>query len=374
LLVRRMGLLALVVGVSSAGASMAACAGSGSGPGGDDGGTTDDGASGDARHDGAGGDSSVHDGAVHDASHDAKDASDAGDGSGDDANEAGDDASEAGDDAREGGDDGGDAADGDAGDSSIADASDGGAGNDASDAGNGSDADAGAILGSIFVENYAGSQPQGMVFAAFYDTPQSSNCTTTVYGACTYNDCPNAADGGTPVSAGTLTVAGGALGNNGVALSPQANGTYTYQVNGALFSQGDTMSASASGANVPAFGPETVVGTGLVGITAPLANMQGMYTISTAQDLTVTWTGGESNAQVLIEVEGNSGMNTRYAYCLWDAAAGTGTIPSAALAGLANLGSGVFVWGEWRITNFTAGAYPLQFTALQFDFGQATLQ
>ena len=350
----RYGCLALLAGLAAGGASLAACSGSQDNPSGDDGGSAEGGGK-----DAAGGDSGGKDSGGKDATSDAHDGStmDAADGSGDDATEGGDDAS-----------------DGSTGD---ADATDGGgddASGDAADASDASSWDSSSVYGNVFFENVPNFNV-GVVSATFYSSPQPLfvGCTTTAYGACTHYDCPNQPDAGAPVGAGTLTATGGALGNGGVMITQGMGGSYQYQSMSSLMSQGDTMGISASGGTIPAFGPVDVVATGMITVTAPMPN--GMvYTINTAQDLSLTWTGGEANALALFEVSATFGASNRGAVCFFDATLGSGSLPAAAMSNLTGGSNTQFVYGQWRETDFTAGAYPLRSVAIQLGEGTASLQ
>jgi hypothetical protein len=380
-MMRRIGFVMLLAGVTAAGASLAACSSPGDNPGGDDGGPVGDGAGQDSGKDATGGDSGAKDSGGkdsggNDATSDAADGStsDGADGSGDDASEAGDDGSEAGDDATDGSN--GDATDGgnEASDADSGDAGDAADADDASDASDASVLDGGSVYGSIFFESVPAFNV-GAVGATFYPTPQPllGTCTTTSYGACTHYDCSNQADAGAPIGAGTLTVTGGTLGN-GVMITQGMGGSYQYQSMSALFAQGDTLGVSATGGTIPAFGPIDVVGTGIIAVTAPVPNGMGVYTINTAQALPLTWTGGEANALALFEVSANFGTGSRGVLCFYDATLGSSSIPSAAMSNLTGGSGPAFVYGQWRETDFTAGAYPLRAVALQLGEGQATLQ
>ena len=173
--------------------------------------------------------------------------------------------------------------------------------------------------------------------------------------------------GGTAVSAGTLTISGGTLAAP-VMVAPSAD-TYSYTAS-TLFSAGQTLVVSASGATVPSFGPDSVVAPGLPVLTAPAASA-GAYTIATTADLTVTWTGGESGDLFFIE-----GVDTSNAYfvCEWDASLGSGTVPQAVLAGLAGQSNAFLAYAQFATTTFTVGGYSISESALPYSGGTATFQ
>jgi hypothetical protein len=108
--------------------------------------------------------------------------------------------------------------------------------------------------------------------------------------SCEVYRCPPQDDAGATRSAGTLTIAGGFL-DGSVQVEPGGDGAYQWVVpsNGDdLFAPGQTMVASASGAQVPAFGPETIVGPAPLTLTAPMLPTDGgRSALSTSSDLVV---------------------------------------------------------------------------------------
>jgi hypothetical protein len=173
------------------------------------------------------------------------------------------------------------------------------------------------------------------------------------------------------VSAGTLTISGGNLGG-GTAVTPDSTNAYNYTATGSMFSAGQTLSVSASGGTVPAFGPESVVAPSSIVITAPAAS-GGTYTIPTSADLSVVWTGGQAGSQVLFE--GTSTSNPpSYFTCTWDGATGRGTVPQAVLAGLAGQTMGYLFWGQFTTHTFAAGSYSVSEVALPFGATNASFE
>jgi hypothetical protein len=142
---------------------------------------------------------------------------------------------------------------------------------------------------------------------------------------------------------------------------------------GTLFTAGQTLTVSASGATVPGFGA-SVVAPAVVALTAPASSASG-FTITTSSNLAVAWTGGQSGAQMLLEgvVLPNSSPGYNYFVCTWDAAAGKATVPSAMMTGLAGQ-SGYLVYGQSTTTNFTAGGYAIGLSALPYTGGSATFK
>jgi hypothetical protein len=324
--------------------------------------------------DDAGGDSEVRDAAAQDA---AADHERPGDGAARDAGADAPDATRV--DASDGatGDETGD--DGSPEDSG--DASDSGPTNDANDGGFDAD-DAALIQSYVAFENLTElvqqQSLQGYVVADFYDTSMPPNpCVVTTFGACTSYDCQvdsGLYDAGvTPVSAGTLTAAGGDLPDGGLPLMQQPSGSYVYNQPSLLFAAGDTLSAEATGGIVPAFGPQTVVAPAAISLLMPLPNGQGTYVISTAQDLPVTWSGGEANAQVVFELVSFAPSSFAITGCTWDASMASAKVPSAAMTGLLG-GFDEVLWGQSRTTTFDAGSISVQLMALQATGASAVFQ
>lgn len=204
----------------------------------------------------------------------------------------------------------------------------------------------------------------------FVPSPASGCAPTVTSGSCAfYASCSST--GPAAVSAGTLTISGGNLGG-GTAVTPDSSNAYNYTAMGSMFSAGQTLTVSASGATVPAFGPESVVAPPSIVITAPTAN-GGTYTIPTSADLSVVWTGGQAGSQVLFEGSNTSNPQS-YFTCTWDGAAGRGTVPQAVLAGLAGQTMGYLFWGQLTTRTFAAGSYSVSEVALPFGATNASFQ
>jgi hypothetical protein len=179
------------------------------------------------------------------------------------------------------------------------------------------------------------------------------------------------------VSAGTLTLSGGTMGT-GVTLAPgdgPANPDfYAYNDDSTLFfSAGQTLTVSASGATVPAFGPESIVAAALPVLVAPTP-VSGFYRIPTSADLVVEWTGGQAGGTFTFSALGADG--TRYLSCEWPALLGQGTIPRAILApfaGTSNDGASI-QYQQQVATTFTAGEYTISVTAQQYGTGQLVFE
>ena len=209
----------------------------------------------------------------------------------------------------------------------------------------------------------------GEFTAAFYGTPSPPppGCTYQVSdgGPCLVTVCPvhaaNDAGALSLVSAGTLTVSGGAFGDAGVGIAPDNLGSYLYNTTGPMFSPGDTLTVSAAGATVPAFAAQSITAPGPIDLTAPTPD-SGVLSIPTTQDLDLGWTGGTAGAHFILGLDATftSGASAS-ALCTWDAAAGSGTIPAGALsplaAGTAQAGRSTAIWYQEAQTPVTAGRW-----------------
>lgn len=241
------------------------------------------------------------------------------------------------------------------------------------------DAGDGGPLGVLFFWNYINPpQPTTSSFSGdFYQPgPADAQCTISQMAGCIITQCQGGdggVDGGpTWFGAGDVTIAGGELPDGGVTLQ-QAQDGYLYDPASLFFGDGDSLTVAASGGAVPAFGPVTLVAPGAITLTAPVPNGQGTFVVPTAQDLSVTWTGGEPGAQVSFEVLASAGNTLAVANCTWDASNAMATIPSAALAPFAGMSGGVF-YGQQRATSFSAGSFPVQFVVQQSAFGDIEFQ
>ncbi len=209
----------------------------------------------------------------------------------------------------------------------------------------------------------------GSVVAAFSTIVSSgppnsgTSCTTQTVGSCTSSRCVTV-DAGTPVdagftltqdSAGVITIAGTKL-DGGVTLVPSADNTYAaLSATSRLSAVGDTLTVSAAGATVPAFSGKTVVTPASVTVTAPGCAASNCGSIPRNAPLLVTWTGGTVGT-VTVSAFVGVGAETSIVQCSYDASAGTGTVPTAAL-GTLPAGMGSFSVSVANKTTFTAGSY-----------------
>jgi hypothetical protein len=249
-------------------------------------------------------------------------------------------------------------------------------GNEAGDASDAGDASTSAS-GVGFIDFSQASGGAGRFGAVFTPTPfdaSPGNCTVTDAGACTTTSCaeaPQSSRQPSLESAGALTVTGGLFGTDGgYAIAPVEAGVYLYAPIGNLFASGDTLGVAAAGATVPAFPTETVIVPPAITLTAPTLTGKRM-SIPTATDLTLQWTQGQLGATVYFSAlvvftaaDGGPGGGASVT-CSWSASSGTGLVPHAALAPLAEGagGNGTMTWYQAGQTHFEAGSWPITISA-----------
>lgn len=166
---------------------------------------------------------------------------------------------------------------------------------------------------------------EGAAGALFDDA--ASLCTThTSFGACTVSYCTDVLPVSHVYSAGTMTIAGASA---PIVLTFPINGTYPdFHLTGVLFTGGESLAVTASGADVPPFAGSVVAPTRAT-ITSPAAPPEETLTIAQSSDFTFTWTGFETGT-LHVGVVGGPNASTQVD-CSFDAAAATGTIPAQAL-------------------------------------------
>ncbi len=238
-----------------------------------------------------------------------------------------------------------------------------------SDAGDGGGGGLGETTSAITIYQcvdspaYCGASGELAINALFeYQEP----CVTTTSGACSLTTCAMVVTNG-GLDAGTLTVSGGSI-PAGTVVGNGGPGLYNTNLTGVLLSSGQTVSMSATGAAIPAFGPEAVKVPPLVTVASPSFANAGTTTISRASDLTVEWTGGAAGQQMtmLISLFASGGDTPYDLQCSWNASLGHGTAPAALLqmtpAGI----GGTIQLGQQSTTTFTAGAHTLTESAMLY--------
>jgi hypothetical protein len=96
------------------------------------------------------------------------------------------------------------------------------------------------------------------------------------------------------------------------------------------------------------------------------------FVVSIAEDLVVSWSGGESGATVHFTIlalpmtTGDGGFYESSLDCVFDATAATGTIPKADLTPFQGQTNLTALWSHERDVRFWAGSYPLELAGLRF--------
>lgn len=211
------------------------------------------------------------------------------------------------------------------------------------------------------------------MYAQFFTAPQGNmGCTVTSAGACAYYSNCTGGPMQNGVSAGTLTVTGPWL-MPPISVTPQSgNNAYQYVSSSPGFTAGQTLTVSASGAMVPAFGPVSVVAPQLTEIVQPPVDTDGGTTvIPTGGDLVVVWNGGQAGATMVFEAASNNSGS--YTTCTWNGGDGKDIVPAALLQPFAGQ-SGYVFYGQYNVTTFSAGPYAISLTALPFSGGAVAFQ
>ena len=195
----------------------------------------------------------------------------------------------------------------------------------------------------------------GQATAAFF--AMGDYCTTTqVIGPCNVLACASGFPPG--VSAGTVTLTGAA---QPITLMPDPDKTYPAAPSTTpLFSGGETITYAATGADVPAFSGTLVMPSRATITSPPKPAAAATLEVPRSQDFHVTWSGGGSG-QVQIGLFG-SGTDPQRLICYFDASAGGGSVPTAALAMLA-AGSGGFAMATTAFTEVDEGDWAVQLGA-----------
>jgi hypothetical protein len=219
------------------------------------------------------------------------------------------------------------------------------------------------------------SAAQSGVTAGFNSTAVvPAGCTKTMVAGCFATSCPVVMGIlRSSLNAGTITVTG---------TGPSSPATLTFGpfggdagINGykgvdapsKFYNDGDTLSASgAGGPDLPAFAAQTLVAPTDIVLTAPACANVVCANFARSTDATLTWTGGGAgNVGVTYITDTDNGSKTLS--CSFAAAAGTGTVPSAALmmldVGTAPGFTGVEVISPNNSKTFMVGTLPTLFEA-----------
>jgi len=150
--------------------------------------------------------------------------------------------------------------------------------------------------------------------------------------------------------AGVVTITGDQL---TVTLSPNAQGVYPNDTR-VIFTVGGTVEVSAAGGDVPAFSSTQVA--------PPPATLTSTASpaIDRTQPHTVTWSTTSTGTVLYSVFQPDDGGIVHYAQCLFDAGAGTGTLPPALLAELPSTGTATYSLASQVRDDLATGAGPVR--------------
>jgi hypothetical protein len=228
-------------------------------------------------------------------------------------------------------------------------------------------------------------------FVRYADAVAPANgimCTASTIGDCLVSACTitEVADPGTPpvgtvLDAGLLTVTGAGASKAALkfgTVSPKSTqpGYPAVSADKQFFSGGDSIElVGAGGADLPAFKAQKLIAPNEIVLTAPACSGASCPDVDRSKDLTVAWTaGGAGNLKASFETVGDTA--TAYVFCTFEAAAGTGTVPKAALAQLGDTRdgttTGIELFASENETTFDVADVPTTFS-LQISGIQALM-
>lgn len=199
--------------------------------------------------------------------------------------------------------------------------------------------------------------------ARFYSkAPVAPGCALSTVAGCTVTECDLSKASTEPFdfgdSAGDISFSGPSL----TRVLPFTDGGYgVFLTSDRMWSPGDALVATASGAAVPAF-TATLIAPAEIALTAPACSAASCGTVSRTGDLTVSWTGG-SDVQALLRAT-KAGVSSIEIVC--PLAASPATISAAALAKLGSSDAGFtgsFGVSSSKTTKVVAGSYDVTMTA-----------
>jgi hypothetical protein len=186
----------------------------------------------------------------------------------------------------------------------------------------------------------------------------------TVLGACVVSGCAKLLPHGASEQAGTISISGGQMPFSLQAYPPV---TYRWFSTVGVWNAGDALTATATGADVPAFS-QTVVAPGAISVTSPNCSANHCDPIDLAQDLSVAWTGTpglDLRFSSINYVDSVIQVNCSFT-------SSPGIVPAAALGMLYRSGAGASNDIEafsLNATTFTAGDYNVTLRALTWQTG-----
>lgn len=168
--------------------------------------------------------------------------------------------------------------------------------------------------------------------------PTPAGCTKTMVAGCMATSCPDVMGVlRSSLNAGAITVTGtgpsspailtfGPLGGDA-----GVDGYKGLNAQSRFYNDGDMLSASgAGGPDLPAFAVQTLVAPNDIVLTAPACANVMCTDFPRSKDVTLTWTGGGAG-KVGVTYITDTDNGSKTLSCSFDATAGTGTVPSAAL-------------------------------------------
>lgn len=197
--------------------------------------------------------------------------------------------------------------------------------------------------------------------AFFSDDNAADNVAVTPFGPCVFLQAQLSLGKQVAEGAGPIAITGGA---KTITLMPDAGHLYLPYADGApLWRGGETITIRAGGDAVPAFAGSAVASSSVDFTQPPLPPGGAPLAVDHKKDLAVAWSGGKSgNVRVVFDV---SAASVTLA-CTFPSSAGSGTIPSSALAQLPTAAPCILTLGGGGLfTDYTsAGNYSVELQVL----------
>ena len=156
--------------------------------------------------------------------------------------------------------------------------------------------------------------------------------------------------------------------DGGLTLSPAQGGYATWNLYSRVFRAGDALRLSATGSDVPAFGPVSITAPSELIITSPYCPGTRCPDVVRSQPYLVSWGGGSvGTAQLSIGTIGAAHDQSVSVSCQAPAAAGTLTVPgsvTALLKSTAGGGYGTLGLRNGSTATFNGGDWQLSFSAV----------
>jgi hypothetical protein len=228
----------------------------------------------------------------------------------------------------------------------------------------------------LWTGNFGATRTTNLIFQNYAVDP-GARCATKVDGPCVVVDCKGSDAAPPGVSAGTLT-----LTSNGTSLltsSPKMDGSYPSSFKtGEQWDPGAALKISAEGADVPAFSVDFTAPS-RPEITDPAVD--SMPVLNRSADFVVKWKPTTGKVGVWVSQVPNTAelrTSTRF-LCSFDAAAGTGTVPSSVVstlqttAALKTVGTNLNIGGVVE-QSLKPGGYSIRAFAMIATYLDATVE